>query len=59
MVIRPAIWQDNESQALAFQQQLEANQIRDNTFADYAKCFQDMIDSNVVSEIAPHELEAW
>jgi len=58
-VADPAILQDNGSAALAFQKRLEAKQLKENTFIEYAKCFQDMIDRNVVSEITPVELQAW
>merc|ERR1712177_28830 len=58
-VADPAILQDNGSAALAFQKRLEAKQLKENTFTEYAKCFQDMIDRNVVSEITPLELQAW
>ena len=53
----PAILQDNGSQALVFQCKLEARQLKENTFVEYAKCFQDIID--VVSKISPLELKAW
>ena len=55
----PKILQDNGAQALAFQCKLEARQRKEGTFLQYAKCFQDMIDKHVVSEISPQELEAW
>ena len=58
-VTDPAILQDNGSAALAFQKRLEAKQLKENTFNEYAKCFCDMIDRNVVSEITPVELQAW
>ena len=58
-VTDPAILQDNGSAALAFQKRLEAKQLKENTFNEYAKCFRDMIDRNVVSEITPVELQAW
>merc|ERR1712115_518690 len=54
-----AILQDNGSAALAFQKRLLAKQLKENTFTEYAKCFQDMIDRNVVSEVTPLELQAW
>ena len=59
LVVDPAILQDNGSAALAFQKRLEAKQLKENTFNEYAKCFRDMIDRNVVSEITPVELQAW
>ena len=55
----PKILQDNGAQALAFQRKLEARQLKEGTHQQYAKCFQDMIDRNVVSEIPSKELEAW
>merc|ERR1712177_137085 len=58
-VADPNILQDNGAAALAFQKRLEAKQLKENTFTEYAKCFQDMIDRNVVSEITPLELQAW
>ena len=55
-VADPDILQDNGAAALAFQKKLEAKQLKENTFTEYAKCFQDMINRNVVSEITPLEL---
>ena len=52
-VADPNILQDNGAAALAFQKKLEAKQLKENTFTEYAKCFQDMINRNVVSEITP------
>ena len=36
---------------------LEAKQLKENTFTDYAKWFQDMINRNLVSEISLLELK--
>merc|ERR1712112_437213 len=58
-VADPNILQDNGAAALACQKKLEARQLKENTFLEYAKCFRDMIDRNVVSEITPLELQAW
>ena len=55
----PDILQDNGSQALVFQRKLEARQLKENTFTEYAKLFRDMTDRNVVSEMSQLELEAW
>ena len=54
----PAIIQDNWSQVSAFQRNLEARQLNENTFVEYAKCSQDILDKNVVAEISPLELKA-
>ena len=43
-VADPNILQDNGAAALAFQKRLEAKQLKEKTFLDYCKCFQDMID---------------
>ncbi len=48
-VADPNILQDNGAAALAFQKKMEAKQLKEKTFLDYAKCFQDMIERNVVS----------
>merc|ERR1712074_238952 len=55
----PGILQDNGNQALTFQKRLEVKQLKEGTFSEYAKCFKDMIDRRVISEITQQESDSW
>ena len=55
----PSVLVNNGNSALAFQKRLEAKQLKEGTFLQYALCFRDMIDRGVVTELSPQELEAW